>query len=321
MVITSRLIKSWIFWLILFLIVVRISFVFIFGQGFRSTVTEQLLSQKQIIARAEASNASLFFEKFGNSLAVLAQLNSIEKRDEGVVHDMDTFMEQRRNSGFVGGVVLTDKNGIVQFNSNILGTRDLGESLSDRDYFIWAKGQVKKGEYFISRPVVSRLGASKGQTITVVASPVFQNGVFMGVVAASVKLQPLAEHFFGLMKLSDQTQIHLFDEEGDLLYSNSDPDAVDLNISELFSADPALKDRVENALGTNEEGRFQTQKYLAAYSPIELGTQNWLLIISSSMEEVEKIESPFRVRQTALSILAVFTLILFGVLLLKKNQA
>ena len=321
MVITSRLIKSWIFWLILFLIVVRISFVFIFGQGFRSTVTEQLLSQKQIIARAEASNASLFFEKFGDSVAVLAQLNSIEKRDASVVHDMDTFMEQHRSSGFVGGVVLTDKNGIVQFNSNILGTRDLGESLSDRDYFIWAKGQVKKGEYFISRPVVSRLGASKGQTITVVASTVFQNGVFMGVVAASVKLEPLAEHFFGLMKLSDQTQIHLFDAEGDLLYSNSEQDSVGLNISNLFSADQTLRDGIKGAIGTSKEGQIQTQKYLSAYSPVELGTQNWLLVISSSMEEVEKIESPFRVRQTALSILAVFTLILFGVLLLKKNQA
>ncbi|KKQ07261.1 hypothetical protein A3E66_02705 [Candidatus Daviesbacteria bacterium RIFCSPHIGHO2_12_FULL_37_16] len=321
MVITSRLIKSWIFWLILFLIVVRISFVFIFGQGFRSTVTEQLLSQKQIIARAEASNASLFFEKFGDSVAVLAQLNSIEKRDASVVHDMDTFMEQHRSSGFVGGVVLTDKNGVVQFNSNILGTRDLDESLADRDYFIWDKDQAKKGEYFISDPVVSRFGASKGQTIVVVASPVYQNGVFMGVVAASVKLEPLAEHFFGLMKLSDQTQIHLFDAEGDLLYSNSEQDSVGLNISNLFSADQTLRDGIKGAIGTSKEGQIQTQKYLSAYSPVELGTQNWLLVISSSMEEVEKIESPFRVRQTALSILAVFTLILFGVLLLKKNQA
>lgn len=141
-----KIVSSWLLWFGLFLIIVLgIAFHLVLGKGAKVSVTQQLLNQQQIIARAEASNIITFFEKFGNSVAVLARLSSIESRNANATSDMDAFVEQQRGNGIVVGVVLTDKYGIVQFNSNILGTRDLGKSLADRDFFIWARAIRKRG--------------------------------------------------------------------------------------------------------------------------------------------------------------------------------
>lgn len=82
---------------------------------------------------------------------------------------MDAFVEQWGKSGVIGGVVLTDRAGVVRFNSNVTGISDTGESLADRDYFSLAKSQKGPGEYFVGQPVVSRLGATKGKVIIPVA--------------------------------------------------------------------------------------------------------------------------------------------------------
>ncbi len=318
----KRLFSSWIFLYSLFsVVVVGSASYLILSQGTEATVTRQLLDRKRIIARAEVANITTFFEKFGNSVATLAQLSSIEARDGDAEGDMDTFVEQRRETNLIGGVILTDKNGVVQFNSNVLGTRDLGASLADRDYFIWAKNQGQKGEYFISQPVVSRLGATKGQTIVVVASPVIINDVFSGVVASSVRLEPLAERFLGLMKISALTEVYLVDGNGDLLYSNSAPNMVGSNISKVFSDDSALNDKIKNALGKAVGDQFQTEKHLIAYSPVILGTQSWLLIISSPLTQVEDLTRPVYIQQAGLFIITAITILVLGAIAVRKNHS
>ena len=300
-----KILSSWIFLYSLFsAVVLGAAFYLVLGQEIEATVTQQLLDRKRTIARAEVGNIKTFFEKFGNSIATLAQLSSIEARDADAVSDMDIFVKQRREAGLIGGVVLTDKNGVVQFNS--------GESLADRDYFVWAKSEGERGKYFISQPVVS---------IVVVASPVYQNNAFAGVVASSVKLEPLAKRFFGLMKVSDLTEVYLVDGNGDLLYSNAAPDAVGSNISQLFSNDRALSDKIKNALGATVGDQFRTEKHLIAYSPVILGTQSWLFIISSPALEVVNLTRPFYVRQASVLILTAATILSLGVIAIRKNHS
>lgn len=308
-------------WLGAFSIVVLVAaFNLFLGREAESTVSEQLLVRNQTLTRAQASNIISYFQTFGNSVAVLAQLTSIDRRDASTVRDIDTFVEQQRANGFIGGVILTDRNGVVRFNSNVLGTRDVGNSVADRDYFIWLRDKGKEGEYYVSEPIVSRLGATRDETIIVVASPVYQNGVFTGVIASSVKLAPLLERFFGLMKISDQARVHVVDGHGELLYSNSNPDAFGTNISEYFSDDQILRDRIEYALSASEGGQLKTETDLTAYSLINLETQNWLVIIFTPGEEVSDLVTPFYVRQTAVLILTSFTILLFGMMVIRRNK-
>ena len=92
----------------------------------------QPLYKEQLLARAEAANLVSFFQLFGNSIAVLGQSPSLDGRNEATVKIMDAFVEQWRESGLVGGVILTDRDGVVRFNSNLLRVPDVGRSVADR---------------------------------------------------------------------------------------------------------------------------------------------------------------------------------------------
>lgn len=314
--------SSWIFWFAIFLIVALCALFYLFlGQGAELSLTKSVLSKQQTISRADASNIISYFRSFGNSVAVLSQLSSIDRRDASTIFDMDTFVEQRRKSGIVGGIVLTDKKGIVRFNSNVLGTSDLGQSLVDRDYFVWAHDRAFEGEYFIGEPVISRLGPTKGKTIIPVAAPVYRNDEFTGVVAASVILKPLMERFLELMKASELEEEYLIGGRGNVLYSSSNPDATGSNFSEIFSEDQALSETIENALSSNSEGGLQIGSRLIAYSPITLGTQNWLIISSSPAQEVADLAAPFHIRERAALMVTAFSIMLLVVISIRTNRA
>jgi len=326
-----------IWWFSLILIaLLGVVFYLVLGRGAESTTTLQLLRREQILARAEASNIMTFFQTFGDSIAVFAQLNSIESRNSSLPENMDIFVEQWRDSGLIGGIVVTDSNGEVEFNSNTLGTRDAGVSLSDRDYFIWAKNQKKEGEYFTGRPVISRLGATKGKVITPVASPVFQNGVFTGVVAASVELSPLTQRYLELLKVSDSTRVYMINEDGEILYNSFDPDTLSLNVfdpapDKPFWGNHALIDSFKSALTTSQEGKMRAsymntisgkmEEHLVAYSPILLGSQNWLLIMASPVQNVTTVITPIYIKQTAILLLVYLTVLMFGLIVNRENQS
>ncbi len=296
-----------------------IIFYFVLGVGTNFSVTQTLLDKQQILARAESGNISSFFQSFGNSVSVLSNSTSPKS-------DMDAFVEQWRSSGHVGGVVLTDRNGVVTANSNVLGTVDLGATLGDRDYFIWAKNNPKSGEYFVGQPVISRIGATKGRMIVPVAASVYENNVFAGAMIASVELHSLAQHYLELMKISDLTDVYLVNKNGDLLYSNLPSGVVGLNIFESLSESPfsnsqSISDYLKNALSVVDEGNLKAsyldaktdkeEEHLIAYSPVLLGNQNWLLIISSPAQEVHIVTIPIYIRAGFLMLFVVLAVFLF----------
>lgn len=316
-----RIFTSSLFWFgVLMIIALGAAFYLILGKGAEDVITHQLLNQRRTLARAEVSNITAYFEKFGDSVATMANLTSIQRRDADSIKDMETFIEQRRPAGFVGGVILMDTQGIIQFNYNITGTNDQGISFADRDFFIWAKGNASKGEYFISAPFVSSLGATKGETIIVVSSPVYQNNVFKGVIAATVRLQPVVERFIELMKVSDGIKVYLVSEGGNLLYNNFEPVEIGSHFSALFLDDAILRERIEEGLNAPQGDQFRTDRYLVAYSNANIGAQKWSLIIVSSVEETAVYTRPFYVRQTAMFVLTAFAILLFAVISFRRNR-
>lgn len=300
----------------------------------KASIIQQSLRQEQTVAKAESSNITSFFQTFGEGIAVFAQLHSVDRRDAVTKQDMDAFVEQWRGSGIVGGIALTDSQGIVQFNSNVLGTSDVGASLADRDYFAWAKSQSAEGGYFISQPVISRLGATKGQMVVLVASPVVNQGVFAGVVAASVAFKPLTQKYLEFMKVSDSTDIFLIDQDGGLLYSSSaiypaGSNAFDLLRKNPFLGSQILSDSLKDKLSTLQEGSLQTsyldprtnklEPHLVAYSPIVLGSQKWLLIMGSPADNAMSFIVPFYIRQIAIFLVISLAILVFGVLTAREN--
>jgi hypothetical protein len=272
----------------------------------QTTATKEFLGRQQTLARAQAANLTYFFQDIGNSTAVLAQSANIEV--------MESFVNKWVETGLIGGVILIDRNGIVQFNSSVLGTPDIGGSLVDRDYFLWAKSQVGEGEYFVGQPVVSRLGASKGKVIIPVASPVVRDGVFSGVVVSSVILEPLTSRYLELMKISETAAVYLAKEGGELLYSSSGGVIEDLNIFDL------LGDGLKNILCTNQEAGFQTEKRLIACAPVLLDSQSWMVVIVSPAEDVTSVVTPIYIRQMVIFLLVTMGILLFGILVSREHK-
>lgn len=330
-------VRIFLVWLFLVAMIGLVFYLVVF-RGANASVTQQILDKQKVLVRAEASNISSFFQAFSNSVALLAQRDSIKNHSAKASGDMDVFVEQWRSSGVVGGVILVDSQGRVQLNANVLGTHDVGMSMADRDYFSWAKTNPQSGQYFVGQPVISRLGPTKGQTIVPVASPVYKNGVFNGVVVASVKIHPLTQNYLELMKVSDVTEIYLISKQGELLYSNSLPaDSTGLDIFQSlkdnpFSGSQTLSGEFKNALNKAGEGSLKAaylspktgkiEEHLLAYSPISLGSQNWLLVMASPSKEVTGITVPIYLRLTALMILIFISIFFFGIISVReiRNQ-
>ena len=313
-------------WLFSLLLIVGLgaAFLVILSWWVKPTITNQLLDQQQTVTRAEASNIASFFQTFGNSVAVLAKLSSMESWDEHTQSDLDAFITQWSDSGLVAGVALTDRRGVVKFDSDVLETRDLGASLADRDYFSWANNRPGEGEYLVGASVVSRMGGTKGQIVIPVVSPVFQNGVFAGAVVTSAELEPLTEHYLELMKVSDATDVYLIGAQGDLLYNSAAPEEVGMNVfgagEEPFLGDQTLSDSLKSALNTIEEGVLTTDGRLISYSPVPLGDRNWLLVMASPDQQVVDTIAPFYMRQTAIFLLFSLSILFYGAVIARESQ-
>lgn len=300
-----RLSRLWLFGLVAMVGLLGAGYLILSRGGIQASITQELLDRQAVIARADAGNIESFFQAIGNSIALRAQMRSMERADSTVAEDLDAFVDQWRDSGLVAGIVLTDSRGVVTFNSNVSGTADVGESLADRDYFAWAKNQKKEGEYFVGAPVVSRLGVSRGQVIVPVASPVLAKDIFWGVVVAAVKLVPLAQRNLEFMKVSDQTSMYLVDQRGDSLYSSP--------------GSQVLSDEVKGALFATKQGQLVKEGRLIAYSEVSLSGQNWLAIVSSPIGEVSSLTIPFYIRQAAVLILVSLTTLALGVYVSRQS--
>lgn len=292
--------RVWLFGLFL-VVVLIVAFSLSLSRIAKSSIINQSLDHQQTIARAQAGSIESFFEVFGNSVALRTRLRGMNQLNGVTAQDLDAFVEQWSNSGLVGGIALTDKNGIVQLNSNVKGTKDVGTNLSDRDYFVWAKNHAKVGEYFVGKPVVGRGIATNGQAIVPVAASVFKNGSFDGLLISSVKLNPLSKRYFELMKISNSTDVYIIGESGEVLHSNSTTDSKDIN------------SEIKTLLKWGSDGKFQTSTNLIAYSSIRLSNQNWLLVMSSPIQDMTDLPRAVYLRLSIILILVLVSIYSFGV--------
>jgi len=257
-------------------------FYLITGRVIRSSIETNVFDQELTIARAEASNIKSFVKAVGNSITIIAQSNDIKVGSNLSERVLDDYVSNWRAGGVIAGVVLVDSKGVVRNNSNILGTHSIGTSVADRDYFIWAKSQDRSGNYFVGNPVISRLGASKDQTIVPIASPIFMNGTFQGVVTTSVLLRPLTQEYLNMMKIDNSTNVYLIDENGRVLYENGGP---------------ALDEELVKSLNMRVAGRLKSEGRYIAYVPVTLSAQNWLLIVNTSNQKILIHTATFHLRQ------------------------
>lgn len=297
------------FWVFLYLAsaLAATAFYLILSKGLNFSLSEQYLSKEKLLSRAIAQNFETFFQTLGNSTAFQAQLSNKKYWDATTQKDLDEFVDQWRDSGLVAGVIIADAQGIVKINSNTRGDSDLGASVSDRDYFIWASGQIGRGKYFIGNPVVSKLGASKDQMIVPVASPIIIDGVFKGVLTTAVKLDPLTQRFIDKMKVTKSTSVYLIN-------------SLDKRIIYKSPESPELEEKVIDMIFLGETDSFRQNRQLIAYSTVDLDSQSWMLVVSSPITEIFSYSIPFYIRQIGVLIFIAITTLIFGIIAKQERQ-
>jgi len=234
----------------------------------------------------------------------------------------------------IGGIILTDKNGVVIYNSNRLGTRDIGSDISDRDYFKSLKSSSKEGEFIIGSPVISQMGASKGKYIVALASPVVTNGQFNGILAVSLILSDLADKYLDPLKISPQTRVYMIDSNGVIMHSPfSNLIGVNyfeyLNKSNLKDSDKII-DSLDVILRTSGESKldiflpaepnFQLKRYLIAVSTVDISTfsnsLNWKLAIATPVDDAFLFLYPYSSFSIVYLLFGLFIVLAFSALII-----
>ncbi len=310
---------------------ISIAIYFLLGKQAKDTLVEQMLHREQLSARAGGKSIETFFEFFGKSMTSLAARVGVERDNKNTRNILEEYIREWKDSP-VGGVILTDKNGIVIFNGNKNFVPEIGVSLSDREYFPWAK-TAKAGEVFISDPLISKLGYSKGKNIVVVVTPVKANdGSFEGILASSVILSDLKDQYLSPLKISDETRIYLIDYNG-VVISSSIEKFIGVNYLDYISktnipGNTKIVDILSEALKSNEEGKIKIAlpdetkggtltKFLIAYAPINTSDKHWTLGIATPESDTLTFLTPFYFRDLAIVALAFLSFLIISIRIAK----
>ncbi len=320
--------------LLIFLIVIFVGlasiFYFLAEKRTEASLVDQMLHREQVIARAGAKSIESFLELSGNSLAFLATNHCVVNINEETQMALDSFVDEWKETSLVE-VILTDKDGQIIFIANREDTgQKPGIIVADRDYFIAAK-KANQGEVFIGKPFLPRLGAYEGQYLLSLATPVYRENEFQGVLGEGILLSELTKTYLNPLKISKDTQIYLLNQEGILLHSYY-PELVGKNVIEYLEGNSYLGsdkiiDWIKGKLAEPEEGKFvfpmqnldnktEFKRYLLAYTPFSLGERHFILAVATPREDALAFFPTFYGNQIGALVFVIFMVLAFSALLI-----
>ena len=307
-----------------FYLISTISFVIFFALSFTlyqitgassiKSLVEQMLHREQVIVRSGASSISSFIDLTSRSLLILSSNNIITPK---ILQD---FVDNWSDTP-VAGIILTDIQGQIKLTASNAEKLSLGGNVSDRDYFIAASGSPP-GTISFGKPFVSRVPGA-GQTFKIpVATPLYSNNKFIGVLTVSISIPSLTEKYLEPLKISPRTGIYLFNSNGDV-FNGTTQEVVNQNIFHIVDEHPFLGDKIvmpliRQKLTSNQESKldivipdFSTGKLtrtLIASSPVKLNSSTkWILAITTPIDDALIFISPFVLRNVILLIFTYFS--------------
>jgi len=294
-------------------------FYLILGKGARNALVEQMLHREQSSARAGASSIATFFELTGNTLVAMSNRDEIITFSPQADALLESAMLKWKDTP-VTSVVLIDKNGKVinASYSELLG--EMGISVADREYFIWAKN-AEGSEFYVSPAIKSRLRGESYYVVPVVSPVIDKEGNFNGVLAFGVSIDQLTDQYMNHLKISDKTEIYITKHDGNFIYAPTE-ELLGANFFEFIEEHPflgskiiigKLRERLENvqegklkmAYPENVGTAFPLKARLIAYSPVFVRDREWILVIATPIEDALISITPIYFKQ-AVSVLIIF---------------
>ena len=297
--------------IIFFIVFVSLGYILYQTTGASSikSMVEQMLHREQVIARSGAASITSFVDMTSRSLLILSN-NNINSEV------LNTFTKNWSGTPVVG-IIFTDTKGEIKLVASNSEDLSSGGNVSNRDYFIEAS-KSPNNSISIGKPFISRVPGANQTTYKIpIATPVFSNNKFIGVLAVSISIPSLADKYLNSLKISSRTGIFLISSNGDFL-NGSIPETADENIFQLAEEHPFLGDKIiipmiRQKLALTQETKldiaipdFTTEKItrtLIASSPTNLSpSMKSMLVVTTPLEDALIFISPFMFRNIILVI-------------------
>ncbi|MFC1711623.1 cache domain-containing protein [Patescibacteria group bacterium] len=255
-----------------------------------------------------------FFDNSQIQLYLLSELEAVKKSEvEPNLNALKLFAQQLNGKkDLYGAVGRVDKDGFGLGGINIpkleMCHDCLGLSVKDRDYFIWAKEQTKSGNIYVTDPILARGGISKDTYIIIMATPVFYQNKFNGLVFLSFPLEKIKKQFITPLLISPDIKAALISEDDYILCSPT-ADSAGKTLAQRFEVkDERIKadfiKTINNIQNINEgsfileipvpevEGDFQ--KIIVGVSQLKIANTKWYMAILTFYEDIENINQPLK---------------------------
>lgn len=302
------------------------------------TMVEQVIARELTLARAGSLLITEFFKRDEADLLLLSEAELVRALKEKDGRMKLQLLAKQFGEGILSDIVRTDEKGIVQWVVNLEDDRDgEGISIADRDYFNWAEEQTIPGKIFVSQPLISRGGKEEGNYILVMATPIFYQEKFNGILFFTFSLKELTEKYITPLAFSPKVQSLISTQEGDIVASTIS-EAVGKNVLEyarqgkwkgqeeyLAMVEKALIEKKGSAVH-NYHLSFPHDRLIKAitvYVPIEVGDQNWFLWIAVPYEEAINLALPlefFRSHGFVFGLIGALVLFLVSILGIRIAQ-
>ena len=211
------------------LIALFISAVLIFGINF--TVNQNaIIKQAQLRLQATSrSTEELIEEQIDNEktkLILLAQKPIIiEHTDIPLTRaTLKNALATNLRNGITNDFFIVPNSGDVFIEANEQNdTSAEGQSLRFREYFQWTK-TAKKEDIYVSEPLISSAGPTKGEWIVVLATPLITDaGKYTGGLFMPILLEEFRKNYINSLNIGKDTTIYIIDDQGKAISTQYTP--------------------------------------------------------------------------------------------------
>src|SRR3989344_3523646 len=262
--------------------------------------TTRIGTQEQVVARAGANRIESFFRRVETDLHIMSQARAVGAYERSQTGSLLEVAVDRYAGTPLVSFVRVNKDGqiVLSINRERIPI-NVGVDVNDRSYFLWAKEQTDAGGVFLSEPIIARAGPLEGQKILVVAVPSYRDGVFDGVMFASIGFDQLIDEYVKSLAVYEGVQTILLDREGNILSGVFAQDDVGHNARDIIASDYPDKQKlyegyldeilsgvnswVEVDLQFTQEGK--SGRWIVGFAPMSFGERMWSVVVLVSHDE------------------------------------
>lgn len=303
----------------------------------KRALQEQDQKKLLVLARSGAYQMQFFLDALSREILILNKNDAVSKLSEKETREIvQSYIDQIGDDSPLVALGRLDEKGklIVIANRERILTNE-GTSLADREYFIWSKDVLNKGKIYISKPIVSRAGTTKGEMVLVIATPSYYKNEFTGVTYMVVLLEKSIKTFIEPIKISQNIKVLITDSKGRVILGENEFSGL-LNQNILNYAKSVrwkgwdnFSYNVNNVLKQEEgvtswdfqyPGSKLKKGNIVAFKTLKIGDQEGKLIIVKPKDSMEESIRNIISLQNRGKLLIIFGFTLGGILFVTIDQ-